>query len=175
MKRAPQGVSPGELLLKLCEWRPRQRLDVRLSVAPDVELWAQAATSSEIKRCKNTAELAALAVVGADGERILSGHAVQLLMASDWALLNTAVAQAYDTICPLSGQCHSQSWIDALKIGARVNTVLYSQLASCFDPIVGRTKVYLRQRPDMFFGKPMSEMLDGHLLVFRAVHDLLDQ
>lgn len=170
----PKDVSPSDLLRTLCEWRPRLPLDVRLTVAPDVELWAQAATSVDIQRCRDTAELASIAVVDESGNRLLTRKAAELLMVSDWAALSAGVAKAYETICPLSGQINSDAWIDVLKTGARTNRVLYAQLAACFDPIVSRSKVYLRQRPDMFFGKPMSEMLDGHLLVFRAVHDLLD-
>jgi hypothetical protein len=114
------------------------------------------------------------ALVGDDGCRLVGPDSIGLLTTSEWDALEAAVGETFLRICPISGVTNAQAWIALLKTGAKQNPVQQAQIALCFDPIVGSKKVAFVQRPDRYFQKPLNELLDGHMMVFRAVHDLID-
>ena len=168
----PPDVEPAAIFLALAEWRPRYPLTVRLEAAPDVALWAQAAPGASIARAGTPEALAALCVVTEAGEPVLGPDTVGHLLAPEWRAIQRELWPALHRICPTYGRCNERAWIDTLKIGARQNRAIEQQMRGCFD-IVRLAKVMLVPRPDRFFGRPACEVLDGHLMMFRAVQDLL--
>lgn len=164
----------------MLEWRPRAQLGFRFSAAPDVKLWAQAVPSAELKTALTLGEAGApefvsRVLVDASGERVVTPDAVEKIPAVEWRRLNDDIVSVFAGICPVYGHCNSREWVDALKVGARSNPTQMALVGNSFDYLIGRKGVVRIQRPDRYFGKPVCEMLDGHLMVFRAVHDLLDK
>ena len=172
MSGPPADLEPARLFLTLAQWRPRQALTVRLEAAPDVALWAQAAPGADLARAGTTEALASLCVVTESGEPVLTPDVVGCLLAPEWRALQRELWPALDRICPTYGRSNERAWIDTLKIGARQNRAIEQQMRGCFD-IVKLAKTMLVARPDRFFGKPACEALDGHLMMFRAVQELL--
>lgn len=153
-------------------WRPRQALTVRFEAAPDVALWAQAAPGADIARAVDVEALACLCVVDEAGQPVLTPDTVGCLLDPEWKALQRELWPALHRICPTYGRSNERAWIDTLKIGARGNRAIEQQMRGCFD-ILKLSKLTLVPRPDRFFGKPAFEVLDGHLMMFRAVRELL--
>lgn len=168
----PADVEPAALVLALSEWRPRQALTVRLEAAPDVPLWAQAAPGADLARAGTPEALAAICVVDESGAAVLGPDTIGHLLAPEWRALQRELWPALHRICPTYGRCNERSWIDTLKIGFRANRAIEQQMRWCFD-VVRLSKVMLVPRPDRFFGRPACEVLDGHLMMFAALRELL--
>lgn len=174
MKGPPSGVSPAKLFLQQAEWRPRRRLAARAHAARDVELWAQAVPSVELQRCECAVDAACLVIVDSDRNRVFTPETAGLLLPDEWSTIEREAALALDEMCPTFGRSDVAAWEDALAIGLRSQLVIRAQLVASFDVLIGKKPVFL-QRPDRFFGKPLCEVLDGHLMVFAAVRDYLNK
>jgi hypothetical protein len=172
VKGPPPDVDPSALFLTISEWRPRQAIAARLDAAPDVPLFAQAATSAALARAASPGAQVAICLVTEAGEPVLTAEMVGLLGATEWRALHRDVSAALARICPLIGSPGEGAWIDALKLGARGQRAIVSQMRTCFD-LTPLSKLVLTPRPDRFFGRPACEVLDGHLLMFRALKELL--
>lgn len=145
---------------------------MRLEAAPDVALWAQAAPGADIARADGIEALASLCVVDSDGHQVLTHDVVGYLLAPEWRALQRELWPALSRICPTYGRCDERAWVDTFKLGARANRAIEQQMRGCFD-LVKLSKLTLIPRPDRFFGKPACEVLDGHLMMFQALRELL--
>lgn len=179
--KPPAHVEPIDLFLKLIEWpRPIVALPIRLDAAPDVELSCQALTHVEwvtAKRDVSTVRqrLVSLSVVDASGARVFrDAREVGHLGQRDFATLYEATLQALAWFSPQFGWIDQQAWIRRLHDGAREVGATASVIADSATVAIGWGGVFINEQPETYWGCARRELLDGHLLVYRACRKLTE-
>lgn len=193
----PQEVPKHILFRSLLERpRPRWPLKFRVPCAPDIQLYAVALRGIEHAEALEANEGAEEAQGQADGEqltvtaiaadlvaravhtrrgRAFSGAAEVLMLRGDEvAVLGLDVLNALHRISPTYQQSNVDAWRMALKEGAQHPSNFHEALTmyrSC-DRVGMNGVAY--ERPDRYFGMPMCEMTDGHLMAYSAAVELVN-
>lgn len=170
----PSNISPGKLFRGLLRTpRPVKKLDVRLDVAPDVVLFAQALTPIEIATVRDAdpsereGYFLALSVVDDFGARVFAtpGQTSHLLDHESDALLS-AVRDAHHAIAPTYDFSDITRWDAVLQEGAKDFASFSLTIAIGAACEITPFKNPYRPRPDLYFGLPNAELTDGQHLAF---------
>jgi hypothetical protein len=108
------------------------------------------------------------AVLWAQGEPFPGGLLGDLPGPVFEALAETTV-DTLNAICPTFSRIDGDAWQRALKEGAAhpSNRRRAANLALCADPLVGQ-KLFWIPRPERYWGIPVGDLLDGHILAQEA-------
>lgn len=163
--------------------RPQQALLFRVLGAEHVKLYArgvkgleyaeafEAGDDLEVEQLSIstiTAALLSITVYTPQGRAFASGDDVLRLSSSEMAQLGSEVLDALHFISPTYQRSNIEAWSVALREGAAHQSNFQEALAmykSC-DRVGMDAVAY--ERPDRYFGLPMCELTDGHLMVFSA-------
>ena len=173
----PDGPTPAALFLRVSEWpSPRAPLDFRFSVAPDVALYARGMTGADLVRMvteRRPAVMAAATVTDEQGVRIFrdADHVGAILEAGELDALCGEVALKLDTFCPMYGRSDVARWTQVLTQGAKDVPSVGLAMAGCYDLSLGFGGACRKPRPDLYYGAPIRELLDGHHMAFQAAFD----
>ena len=117
------------------------------------------------------------AALHVDGERVFDSpeHVGSVLDEGEAKDLGRKVLTELVTICPMYGYSDSDAWNRALVKGAADNVVICMSLDSCVEYATTMEWVRMLERPQMYWGKPLCELLDGHWMVFRAAREVMDR
>lgn len=173
----PPGVDPGRLFLDLSEWPHVSRpIGFRFSVAPEVALLARPVPSRVFAAAaarRDASAIVAASVIDDRGAPVFSSAAEvgRIVDAGELAALVHDVLGVIDSVGPTFGRCDFSRWQQVLAQGAQdVPSVAYA-MAQCFDVAVGWGGVSQKPRPDRYYGAPMRDLLDGHMMAFRAGYE----
>lgn len=172
MRKQLPTLPPEQLFRRALEWRPREPIAFRFDVAPDVPLFVQAAPSAELARARSEQALLCLVLVDAQGVPVVDADALGMLSRAEYARAEEEAVLALPGVSPTFGTVDRMAWSHALEKGAGMNYALARQVYACHDVTPGGS---LRERPDLFFGQPMSQILDAHLMAFEAVRSLVEK
>lgn len=159
----------------LSQWRPRERLVGRLACAPEVPLYVSAVPSADLALADGRLEALTSVLVDANGDRVLDVESAGMLPVREWNAIESEVTAAFARVCPIRSAIDGPAWNDALTAGARANPQIVTAMSTCFDVLPGAKKAILLERPDRYWGKPVAECLDSHLMCMRAVRVLLER
>lgn len=107
-------------------------------------------------------------VVDSRGEQVADADTLRLLDATEWRALLADVSATTARACPTYRTHDVDQYLAMLQQALREDGTEAARLVSCFDPIRGVAKIHLHPRPDRYWGKPASELLDLHLMLFQA-------
>jgi hypothetical protein len=96
----------------------------------------------------------------------------------DWFdALQSEVRQAMATISPTSSRCDRNAWHSRLCLGAKDHSNLMDTVAlgSSFDVVPFGKYNRTLDRPERYFGIPVRELLDCHMLAYRAAKAICDE
>lgn len=173
----PAGVKPAALFLDLATWpTPRRALSFRFSAAAECELYARPVKSHTLAMsalANDPSAILAAAVTDADGALVFSSPSDvrRIVESTELDAMIAEVIVVLDAIGPTFGRCDSTRWQLVLSQGAQdVPSVAYG-MAQCFDVAVGFGGISKKPRPDRYYGAPIRELLDGHMMAFRAGYE----
>ena len=113
-----------------------------------------------------------------NGSRVFrSSEDVTYLPDSEIEALVASVTKALATIGPLYAFCDWEAWHRVLEEGARdpSNSTAARLLGSAYDVGGGIAKPRLIDRPDRYWHLPTAELLDGHLMIYRAARKIHEE
>ncbi len=84
--------------------------------------------------------------------------------------MSAEVRLALDTVSPTYVLSDVAEWHRVLVAGARHPTNWWTvrEMANCVDVSLGPGQAFAHERPDRYFGLPVRELTDGHLMAYRA-------
>ena len=173
----PADVKPGALFLDLATWPyPRRPIAFRFREAQDTPLYVRAIHPQVRARAAvlgDYSPIVAASLTDGSGAPIFASaeDVGNLVDASEMMGLVLAIRDALNVIGPTLDRIDDTRWRLVLAQGAKeVPGVAYA-MASCSDVTVGWGGVVKRPRPDRYYGAPMRELLDGHLMAFYAGYE----
>jgi len=160
MLKPPTNVDPTELFLSLLVLpRPERDIPYRLPGAEDIPLRVRALSSTELRSIGSDGaaliRMALLPRLEAPGE-LFTEPELQEVARAIWRALGPF---------PAFGHADSSAWSPVLEKAARGTLEGYA-LSTCLDldPMTGRSI----ERPDRYFGVPLSQLIDCHWIAYRA-------
>lgn len=177
----PPEMDPAELFLLLTEDRPRVPLAYRLSVAPDVQLYAGAIRNVAWQRIwrmdhmRRRSAMIAASVVDDTGESQFTIADVGLLPEEDHVELAADVGRALRVCSPWFGYIDDMRWRAILAEGGRRLWPLVGSLADCGDVVLGVGTAWFNERPERYWGVARKDLLDGHLMVYSVARHLIEE
>jgi hypothetical protein len=178
--------APPELVWRsLLPLRPERPIPTRLRGVEGVPLRVRAVTGMAELLARDAAqgaleharagvaarEVLALVLHAPSGRAFPTAAAVGRLEQHELGALARETYAALGEICPTYARSNVKRWLEVLTEGARHPSNLdeASVLASCVDV----TPAAVVPRPDRYWGGPLSQLLDGHWLAYRAARDAL--
>jgi len=175
--RQPPEDIPPEKLFRLITRRPYPvaPIGVRIRGAESIALSVRAITWSEEVEvrdfCSEKENSLALAYISkclmADGEQAFSSYEeASMLNESEISRLEPDVVNALSRICPSFFRSDCEAWLSALYAGAKDFSNIHAVLlaSSCLEDGMSGSAT----RPDRFYGMPLLELTEGHVLAFRS-------
>jgi hypothetical protein len=163
--------------------RPQRALSFRVRGAEHIKLYARALKGLEYVEAFEagddvepehlsistiTAELLSMTVYTASCRAFASGDMVMRLSDNEMSQLGREALDALHFISPTYQRSNLAAWEIALKEGAAHQSNFQEAIAmykSCDRVGMDGT---IHERPDRYYGLPMCELTDGHLMVFSA-------
>lgn len=185
--RPPEDVPPARVFRTLLRRpRPWTPISYRYPRLPDVRLHVHALTPLELAEALD---------VDADGEpsEVVSDRAMARVVVASlrddegpafaseaqadrmphraWVDLMDAAMRGLALVMPSRALCSADDWTEWRKVldkGARAmgNLGEAFRMRDCHDIAVGWGGIARHYRPDRYFGLPVADLTDGHLLVF---------
>lgn len=177
-RRPPPDVSPEELFAIVAEPQPMAPISFRLDVAPTTPLFVRAVQGGRVLNAQRQGRpelYLSAALCDANGRQLVRDPDI-LTQGTTWSellALSAAVWGVLDRICPMFHRCNSERWHQVLGQGMRLNGSILRRMFQCVDTQETPSSMFLQERPDRYYGVPMSALLDGHLMVFALVRDHL--
>lgn len=186
----PTVVSHAVLFRSLLPLRPSLPLKFRFRGLPNAELHAQAFSPHEAnvvhdeaqclpeseRKDRILAAYVANSLVDSLHRRIFaSADEVGSFDESEFHLVSTAVWNALGRVGPLLRHADAEAWHAALCAGAKdpSNAQALYLLSQSYD-VAGMSGRIL-DRPERFWGVPACQLLDGHILVYRAARAVYEE
>lgn len=167
--KPPADVPPGRLFRSLLQLpRPTERIGYRFDALPQKALRVQALHPLEWFEARDSpdfqAALVAAALVGSDGQQIVTYADLLLLTDQEFSALRDAVLPVLWRIAPTYSLCDSDEWGAVLQRGAEQHISTVVAMSQCREQL-GQQIV---EAPEKYFGVPRGALLDGHWMAFRA-------
>ena len=188
----PRDVAP-ERLFRLLLRRPRPLLPLalRLPFAPDVALSVQGLTAledaeavavdpappAEIGTSTIARRMIAASLLADGVPAFASAEDVGALTASEVAALTGAVFRALHVVSPLLRTADRDAWHDRLVMGAkhRANVSTAGAIFASTTTLVTPKQFLHLPAPDRYFGLPLADLTDGHLMAYHAARAVFDK
>lgn len=137
-----------------------------------------ALSSRELAELEHDVAILAACLTSRDGlpavpnARWLESH----LTSTGLARLSKQATEALQAIGPVWAAVDLGAWTATLKLGAQhpANYLDAYALGGCIDLVGSGEGTKLLPRPDRFFGVPMSQLVDGHWLAYRAARFIFE-
>jgi hypothetical protein len=184
-------VSPARLFRSLLHPLPAVPLSFRFAGVGSHTLYACALSAAEANEALDAAEgleepmrseTITLGLVArslrADGKRVFqSATSVAVLPDIEVSALTNEVVGALKRISPLHNWCDEGAWREVLKKGARhhSNRTAVLGLGAAHELDAGPTMARFRPRPDLYFGRPLGELLDCHWFAYYAARAVYEE
>jgi hypothetical protein len=145
-----------------------------------VELRVQAISQLEFRQAgreksRTARAIVALALTDAGGARVFaSANEVGELGARDLRTVHTAVMHRLSECSPLLGVIDAESWRRVLLQACETFPTLATQVASSGAYVLGMGKPFFNEEPERYWGCARRDLLDGHLLIYRACRKWVD-
>lgn len=164
----PKDISPARLFRILSSKQPRILLAYRFSFLPDTPLHCRALTPGEwisaLDGPDYESAVTSLALADEEGRPMLSFQRAQSMPTRDLAELVDAIETGLWRCSPRYATIDHDAWERALRTGAESNAAISLPLGGCYEIHNNR----FVDRPDRFFGCPVSELNDGHWMAYFA-------
>jgi hypothetical protein len=178
----PTGVAPEVLFRSLLGRSPSAPLSFKFSFQHS-ELVATALPALDVASCFDAAPEVALPSLMARSLRadgLLAFHGPDEILELTEAKYETLAKEflgVFIRICPVVSRCDAKAWLDVLEKGASHNSneVASSLLGTSYECFNDSRNIRIVDRPDLYFGVPKQELLDGHWLCYRAARRLDEQ
>jgi hypothetical protein len=176
VRAPPATVAPERLFrLLLATPRPIARLAWCLPGAEHIALHVRALTGLETQAVIDTGAnlwrgLVAASLMTDDGPAFLTPDLVGHMPSHLFDAMSADVRLALDTVSPTYVLSDVAAWHAELIKGAKhpSNWYLVREMANCVDVSLGPGQAFIHERPDRYFGLPVRELTDGHLMAYRA-------
>jgi hypothetical protein len=114
--------------------------------------------------------LVAASLMTDDGPAFSSPDLVGCMASHLFDAMSAEVRLALDTVSPTYVLSDLAEWERALIAGARhpSNRWTVREMANCVAVSLGPSQAFCHERPDRYFGLPVRELTDGHLMAYRA-------
>jgi len=182
--KPPVGYPKEKLFRKLLELpRPTWPLKFRVEGVPHIRLHVRAIKSiqaadvndglleiehREVRQYEGAARVISLCVYTDKGRAFTSPDQALRLSESELDQLGSEITVALQHCSPTFRRSDAQSWELALKEGAQHMSNFYESMSMYRSCDRAGMDANLVERPERYFGVPMCELTDGHLMVFSA-------
>lgn len=185
--RPPEDAPPARVFHSLIRRpRPRAPLAYRYPRIPDVAFHVVALTPFELAEALDVdadgepsevvsdRALARMVVAGLrddHGPALASEEQASRMPQRSWCDMMEAAVRGIAGIMPSRALCSAEDWAEWRRVldkGARAggNIGEAFRMRDCHDIAVGWGGVARRYRPDRYYGLPIADLTDGHLLAF---------
>lgn len=185
--RPPEDVPPARVFRTLLRRpRPWAPLAYRYPRLPEVALHVVALTPVELAEALDVdadgepsdvvsdralARMIVVALRDDAGPVFVSEEQAARMPQRSWVDLMTAAVRGLAAVMPSRALCSAEDWAEWRKVldkGARAtgNIGEAFRMRDCHDVAVGWGGVARHYRPDRYFGLPVADLTDGHLLAF---------